>query len=172
MSCTKGNMMMKRTSSKKIDANRRNAQRSTGPKTVKGKKRVSTNPLRHGLLSRAVVIQNGYGKENRADYDRMLEDHIAELKPVGVIEEMLVDRIASNRWREARVKRYETGVIRNQLEQVRIKEERRRNTLFRRHLEIVVEDVRRRMKADLFEPIARDASSLHMHSISYVIATT
>jgi len=37
------------TSSRKIEANRNNARRSTGPKTAAGKARASKNALRHGL---------------------------------------------------------------------------------------------------------------------------
>jgi hypothetical protein len=40
------------TSERKIQANRRNAQRSTGPRSRKGKRRVSKNALRHGLATR------------------------------------------------------------------------------------------------------------------------
>src|SRR5262249_35903780 len=39
------------TSERKIAANRRNAQRSSGPRTVRGKLRVSRNALRHGLAA-------------------------------------------------------------------------------------------------------------------------
>jgi hypothetical protein len=38
-------------SEKQIAANRRNAQRSTGPKTEAGKERASRNALCHGLAS-------------------------------------------------------------------------------------------------------------------------
>jgi hypothetical protein len=36
-------------SEKRLEANRRNAQQSTCPKTIEGKSRSSRNNLRHGL---------------------------------------------------------------------------------------------------------------------------
>ena len=54
----------KSTSEKKIEANRRNALRSTGPTTDKGKTAASRNAIKHGLLAREVVITAGDGEEN------------------------------------------------------------------------------------------------------------
>jgi hypothetical protein len=48
-----------------IIANRRNAQRSTGPLTPRGKAVASQNSLKHGLLARQQVI----APESQADYD-------------------------------------------------------------------------------------------------------
>ncbi len=46
----------KRTgSARKIEANRRNARKSTGPKTATGKKRVSRNAIKHGVLFQMAV---------------------------------------------------------------------------------------------------------------------
>ena len=42
-------------SDKQIAANRRNAMRSTGPRTRSGKARSRANSLRHGLLSKVLV---------------------------------------------------------------------------------------------------------------------
>ena len=42
------------TSQRKIEANRRNAKRSTGPKTALGKKRSRANALKHGLAAAAL----------------------------------------------------------------------------------------------------------------------
>jgi hypothetical protein len=44
------------TSEKQARANRRNALKSTGPKTPEGKAAVHHNALRHGLLSRDVLL--------------------------------------------------------------------------------------------------------------------
>ena len=44
------------TSDKQADANRRNARKSTGPKTPEGKAAVRLNALKHGLLANDVLL--------------------------------------------------------------------------------------------------------------------
>jgi hypothetical protein len=50
------------TSDKKAEANRRNALKSTGPKTPGGKAAVRLNALKHGLLSQDILLP-GEGEE-------------------------------------------------------------------------------------------------------------
>src|SRR5687768_17091307 len=44
------------TSARRLAANRRNAQRSTGPRTDAGKRRASRNALKHGLCSTSACL--------------------------------------------------------------------------------------------------------------------
>jgi hypothetical protein len=44
------------TSEKQAEANRRNALKSTGPKTPEGKNAVRLNALKHGLLSQEILL--------------------------------------------------------------------------------------------------------------------
>jgi len=44
------------TSEKKAQSNRRNALKSTGPKTPEGKDAVRLNALKHGLLSQEILL--------------------------------------------------------------------------------------------------------------------
>jgi hypothetical protein len=46
----------KRVSRKQRAANRRNAQLSTGPRTIAGRQKVSRNAIRHGLAGNTVVV--------------------------------------------------------------------------------------------------------------------
>ena len=104
-------------SQKQLDANRRNAQKSTGPTTAPGKASSRRNALKHGLLAEEVLILDGDGAETRADFDSLLADLYNELQPRGVIEETLVERVATCYWRLRRAQRYEVGAIRETLDE-------------------------------------------------------
>jgi hypothetical protein len=112
ISATKANP----TSLKKITANRRNALRSTGPKTSGGKRVVRMNALKHGLLAKGVVIDAGEGKEDPAEYERLLSGLIGDLGPVGTLEGLLVQQIANCYWKLRRAERHEVGLVREGLD--------------------------------------------------------
>ena len=114
--------MSNKTSDKQIAANRKNAQKSTGPTSPEGKKRVSRNALKHGLLAKEVVILEGDGAENPAEFDALLADLVDEFQPQGVVEETLVERIATCYWRLRRAQRYEVGAIRASLDECQRRE--------------------------------------------------
>jgi hypothetical protein len=103
-------------SERRIQANRRNALRSTGPKTARGKRAVSRNAITHGLLAREVVIAAGDGEESLEEFHAMVEGLSTYYEPVGVVEEWLVQTIATCWWRKARVLRAENGEIRRRLD--------------------------------------------------------
>jgi len=90
-----------------ILANRRNAQKSTGPRTSEGKSAVSQNTVKHGLLVRHDVISS----ESQADFDLYREQMLAELIPVSPMESMLAERIVSLSWRLKRVCRIQNQAI-------------------------------------------------------------
>jgi len=95
------------TSDKKTQANRRNALKSTGPKTPEGKAAVRHNALRHGLLSIEILLP---GEDEEAL--RELSDHLRnELQPAGELENLLVDRIIASYWRLRRLGRVEAGIF-------------------------------------------------------------
>jgi len=99
------------TSDKKTQANRRNALKSTGPKTAEGKAAVRLNALRHGLRSEEILLP---GEDEEAL--RELGEHLrAELQPVGELENLLIDRIISAYWRLRRLGRVEKGIFAWQL---------------------------------------------------------
>lgn len=95
------------TTPAKVAANRRNAVRSTGPRTPEGKASSSRNALRHGLLSREVLLP----KERGEDLASFAERLRSELRPVGELEDLLVDRILSSAWRLRRVLAVEAGLF-------------------------------------------------------------
>ena len=96
------------TSEAKIAANRRNAQRSTGPRTALGKARVRRNALRHGLAAGVVgdltdaievdrIAANIFGPEaccSKREQARTIAESQVTLKQVrrartNIIEQML-----------------------------------------------------------------------------------
>jgi hypothetical protein len=95
------------TSEKKAQANRQNALKSTGPKTPEGKDAVRLNAMKHGLLCQEVLLP---GEDEKAL--RELSEHLwTELKPVGEMENLLVDRIIASHWRLRRLGRVEAGIF-------------------------------------------------------------
>lgn len=102
----------------KTETNRRNALKSTGPRTARGKEIVRRNAMKHGLLSREVVIDAGEGKENAAEFKQLLAQLQIDLCPVGIVEEMLVEKIAVSYWRLRRALRCEVGLIRSRLDSI------------------------------------------------------
>jgi hypothetical protein len=104
-------------SKRQLEANRRNALKSTGPRTPEGKARSSRNAITHGILAQEVLIRAGDGAEDPAELEALLEQFRNDLRPVGVLEEMLVERIAACYWRLRRAQRFEVGAIRERLDE-------------------------------------------------------
>ena len=95
------------TSDKQAQVNRRNASKSTGPKTTEGKAAVRHHGLRHGLLSRDVLLPG----EDEATLKELGERLRDELQPLGELEGLLVDRITASTWRLQRLGRVEAGIF-------------------------------------------------------------
>ena len=96
---------------RKIEANRRNAQKSTGPKTAAGRAASKMNALKHGMLAETVVVSGHKLRESTQDFKKLCAEFYAELQPVGALEEMLVDQIVTSTWRLRRARTAETGEI-------------------------------------------------------------
>ena len=95
-------------SERKLRANRRNAKLSTGPRNTGNSK---YNALKHGLLSKAAIIQTGEAKEDPLELMALVDALWKDFEPVGAMEELLVDRIAASYWRLRRAQRAEVGEI-------------------------------------------------------------
>ncbi len=90
-----------------ILANRLNAQKSTGPRTIEGKAVVSQNAVKHGLLAESDVITS----ESHADFELHREQLLDELSPVSPMESMLAERIVTLSWRLKRAGRFQNQAI-------------------------------------------------------------
>lgn len=84
-------------------ANKRNAAKSTGPKTPEGKARASRNSTTHGLSGSHIVLST----EDPAAFDDMLAELHEDWAPASAQERQLVREIAENRWRIDRIRRIE-----------------------------------------------------------------
>jgi len=90
-----------------VEANRRNAQQSTGPRTETGKKTSSLNALRHGLTSRVVVLPS----EDLAAYKTFSAEFLADLAPATFAERQCAQTIIDTQWRLNRVRSIEEGML-------------------------------------------------------------
>jgi hypothetical protein len=95
------------TSYRQIEANRRNARKSTGPITEEGKKRSRCNAVRHGLSAETVIG----ALEDAEDYQAFEAAIIADYDAQSAVERELVLRLASLLWRLRRSTTMETGLF-------------------------------------------------------------
>jgi len=95
------------TSFRQIDANRRNARKSTGPTTKEGKERSRCNAVRHGLTAETVIG----ALEDAEDYEAFEAAIIADYDAQSAVERELVLRLASLLWRLRRATTMETGLF-------------------------------------------------------------
>ncbi|MGO9060441.1 MAG: hypothetical protein ACLQU2_24115 [Candidatus Binataceae bacterium] len=98
------------TSPKQVAANRRNAMRSTGPRTPKGKEVSKFNATKHGLRASEIVIP---GQEDALEFEALHQELLDDWMPEGCTEISLVNEIAIAQWRLRRAHRAELGEIRN-----------------------------------------------------------
>ena len=91
---------------KQIAANRRNAQKSTGPCTPEGKAAVRFNAVKHGLTAGRLVV---YG-EDGAELEGLAKSLARELRPVGRLEKFVFQQIVIDAWRLRRTRYLESGL--------------------------------------------------------------
>ena len=92
---------------KQIEANRRNALRSTGPKTPEGKAAVRLNSLRHGLWSKSVVLPG----EKQEDFDQLCDNLESHWQPQNPAEQAHVEDMASCYWKKIRLQVAENSIL-------------------------------------------------------------
>jgi hypothetical protein len=95
---------------KQIEANKRNAQKSTGPTTEVGRSKSSRNALKHGLTAEQVTMEG----EEPQQFEAFRDDILESLSPQGAIEEQLAEQIALCWWRLRRVYRMEVAIAKEE----------------------------------------------------------
>jgi hypothetical protein len=103
------------TSHRQIEANRRNALNSTGPRTEAGKRQSRRNAVRHRLTAETVIGL----LEDAEDYRQFEAAVIADYDAQSAVERELVLRLASVLWRLRRATTMETGLFEIQAEHLR-----------------------------------------------------
>jgi hypothetical protein len=118
-------------SAAKLKANRENAKKATGPRTIAGKARSSQNSLKHGRYS------GQSGSYSRALYDSMrelgedpeeftrIEDGLrTSFLPTDESQKMLLHEIALLRWQRRRLERAQAAVLARRIQKLEIDRER------------------------------------------------
>jgi hypothetical protein len=94
---------------KQFEANRRNSQKSTGPKTPEGKSAVSMNALRHGLRARSVLLPG----EDPTDFHHLCDDLEVEWHPQSRTEQFYVEQMAVSQWKLTRMEVVEVNIFKD-----------------------------------------------------------
>ena len=87
------------SSLKKIEANRRNAEKSTGPRSEAGKSRSAQNARQHGYTADVIVLS----VEDKDIFNRMHQDLTDQYQPITVTEEQFLLEMTWARWRTHRI---------------------------------------------------------------------
>jgi hypothetical protein len=87
-------------------------RRATGPRTRAGKERSKQNAQKHGIFSKTILLRG----ESRREFETVRDGLRADLRPVGTMEETLVEKLAVSLWRYRRLLTTETWEIRNDSE--------------------------------------------------------
>ncbi len=88
-----------------VEANRRNAKKSTGPTTEEGKSRARFNALDHGCRARILVLPT----ESQENYEATARDWKLSLQPRNPLEDFLIEQLGAIAWQTKRVDRAHTA---------------------------------------------------------------
>ncbi len=95
------------SSSVRTEANRRNAAKSTGPRTAGGKAASAHNARQHGLSGGFSILAH----EDHHEFQQLLTGYRTEWKPKSLDESFLVEQMAQARWTLARARRIESHLM-------------------------------------------------------------
>ena len=91
-----------------INANRVNAQKSTGPRSVEGKSASRFNALKHGMDAASIVIPG----EDPEVYDSLVAQYLVEYRPQSASESFHVDTMIRADWQKRRLEAVEADLFR------------------------------------------------------------
>jgi hypothetical protein len=133
------------TTEAQVNANRANAQKSTGPRTAEGKAVVAQNAVKHGFWAQEVVIKG----EDPQEFALYREGMLQELAPAGFVETLLAERIVNLSWRLRRAERMQATAF----EKIEAKTERGKTVMKPEDAEWLLEKMAERgMTLTHYEP--------------------
>ncbi|MFO0815334.1 MAG: hypothetical protein U0796_19135 [Gemmatales bacterium] len=115
------------TSEAKINANRLNSKRSTGPNTIRGKLKSKANALTLGIYSVSCTLPG----EAPGHWKRFREATITDINPVGAVETAIAERLTLILWKQKRLSAHEVAVTADHLNKLE-KEKGDLQTIFRK----------------------------------------
>ena len=91
---------------RQIEANRRNAQKSTGPTSVTGKAASSMNALKTGIHAKSLLLPT----EKLADLEQLIDEWYQRHNPTTPEARSLVDDLIYGEWLKRRLRTAETQI--------------------------------------------------------------
>ena len=91
---------------RQIEANRRNAQKSTGPTSATGKAASSMNALKTGIHAKSLVLPS----EKLADLEQLIDEYYQSHNPTTPEARSLVDDLIYGEWLKRRLRAAETQI--------------------------------------------------------------
>ena len=98
---------------RQAEANRRNAQKSTGPRSVEGKAASRMNALKTGIHAQSQIIRG----EDPAELQAMADQYYRDLHPTTAVARLLVDSLISAEWQIRRLRRVEAELWEHRIAQ-------------------------------------------------------
>src|SRR5690348_8883320 len=99
------------SSIRQIEANRRNSQLSTGPRTPEGKAISRFNALKSGINAQAQIIPG----EDPAELEALLAEYEDQFQPAAALQRFLVDSLVAADWQLRRLRRVEADLWSHQI---------------------------------------------------------
>ncbi len=105
----------------RAEINRRNAQKSTGPRSPEGKARSKFNAVKHGMTAQTLVLPGEDPQKLRIRFETLTD----QLQPQNEVEQILLEEAVHSSWMLERARRAELARLSHLIESVPIAEARR-----------------------------------------------
>jgi len=128
---------------RQLEAKRRNAKKSTGPRTEGGKRRAALNALKYGRYTGQHTVEQTMlllGEDPR-EFQAFRDSLIASRQPADAVERMLVDDVAMLAWKKRRLNRAQEGLQLRNLELLELDRHRQALEVGRESADVSQEEV-------------------------------